>query len=463
MDAVTLARLQFGTTIVYHYLFVPLTLGLGLLIAIMETLYVWSGNSAYKRMTQFWGRLFLINFTLGVITGIVQEFQFGMNWSAYSRFVGDVFGSPLAIEALAAFFLESTFLGIWLFGWEQLPKGVHLAAIWLVVLGSYLSAFWILIANSFMQEPVGYAIHNGRAEMTNFFALLTNPTLWVEFPHVLAAGIVTGAFFVIGISAYHILRKHKDMELFQRAMKIGLIAALLGSVAVIVVGDLQAKHLVQSQPMKQAAAEALWNSENPASLSLFSIPDQQHHTNTVDISIPYALSFLAHDSFYGEVQGINQLEVQYEKLYGPGDYIPNVTLAFWTFRLMVGAGLLMGPLALLGLFFQLRKRLEQRRWFLWVLVLSIAIPYLANTCGWVLTEMGRQPWLVFGLLTTSAGISPSVSPGMILFTLLLFIALYGVLAVVDGTLLFKYARQDVATIELKPDADEQDEELSFTL
>ncbi len=257
MDAVTLARLQFGTTIVYHYLFVPLTLGLGLLIAIMETLYVWSGNSAYKRMTQFWGKLYLINFTLGVITGLVQEFQFGMNWSAYSRFVGDVFGSPLAIEALAAFFLESTFLGIWLFGWEHLRKGVHLAAIWLVVLGSYLSAFWILIANSFMKEPVGYAIHNGRAEMTNFFALLANPTLWVEFPHVVAAGIITGSFFVIGISAYHMLRKHKDLELFQRAMKIGLVAALLGSIAVVYVGDLQAKHMVRSQPMKLAAAEAL--------------------------------------------------------------------------------------------------------------------------------------------------------------------------------------------------------------
>jgi cytochrome d ubiquinol oxidase subunit I len=306
-------------------------------------------------------------------------------------------------------------------------------------------------------------MHNGRAEMTNFFALLANPTLWVEFPHVVAAGIVTGAFFVIGISAYHIARKHRDWELFQRAMKIGLIAALLGSIAVIYVGDLQAKHLVLSQPMKTAAAEALWNSENPASLSLFSIPDQQHHTNTVDISVPYALSFLAHDSFYGEVRGINQLESQYEKLYGPGNYIPNVTVAFWSFRLMVGAGMLMGLLALVGLFFLVRKQLEQRRWFLWVLVLSIAFPYLANTCGWVLTEMGRQPWLVFGLLTTADGVSASVSPGMILFTLLLFILLYGVLAVVDAALLFKYARQDIEAAEGEMKADEEDEELSVSL
>ncbi len=462
MDAVTLARLQFGTTIVYHYLFVPLTLGLGLLIAIMETLYVWNGNSVYKRMTLFWGKLFLINFTLGVITGIVQEFQFGMNWSAYSRFVGDVFGSPLAIEALAAFFLESTFLGIWLFGWEQLPKGVHLAAIWLVVLGSYLSAFWILIANAFMQEPVGYTIHHGRAEMTNFFALLTNPTLWVEFPHVVAAGIVTGAFFVIGISAYHLLKKGKDLELFLRAMKIGLIVALIGSITVIYVGDLQAKHLVQSQPMKLAAAEALWNSENPAALSLFSIPDQQQHTNTIEISVPYGLSFLAHDSLHGEVRGINQLEVQYAKLYGSGNYIPDVTVAFWTFRLMVGAAMAMAVLALVGLFFLLRKRLEQQCWFLVVLVLSIAFPYLANTCGWVLTEMGRQPWLVFGVLTTADGVSPAVSPGMILFTLIVFILLYGVLAVVDAALLFHYAKRDIEATEVEVSADEEDEQLSVT-
>jgi len=393
--------------------------------------------------------------------GIVQEFQFGMNWSAYSRFVGDVFGSPLAIEALAPFFLESTFLGIWLFGWEQLPKGIHLAAIRLVVLGSYLSAFWILIANAFMQEPVGYTIHHGRAEMTNFFALLTNPTLWVEFPHVVAAGIVTGAFFVIGISAYHLLKK-KDQELFRYAMRISLITALLGSIAVIYVGDLQAKHLVQNQPMKLAAAEALWNSENPAALSLFSIPDQPHRTNTIEISVPYGLSFMAHDSLHGEVKGINQLVAQYEKLYGPGNYIPDVTVAFWTFRLMVGAGMVMALLALVGLFFLIRKRLEQQRWFLWVLVLSLAFPYLANSCGWVLTEMGRQPWLVFGLLTTADGVSPSVSPGMILFTLIVFILLYSALAVVDAALLFKYAKGDVEATEVEMSADEEDEKLSVT-
>ncbi|HEX6556840.1 MAG TPA: cytochrome ubiquinol oxidase subunit I [Ktedonobacteraceae bacterium] len=460
MDAVTLARLQFGTTIVYHYLFVPLTLGLALLIAIMETLYVWSGDVTYKRMTQFWGRLFLINFTLGVITGIVQEFQFGMNWSVYSRFVGDVFGSPLAIEALAAFFLESTFLGIWLFGWEQLHKGVHLGAIWLVVLSSYLSAFWILIANSFMQEPVGYTIHNGRAEMTSFFALLSNPTLWVEFPHVVAAGIVTGAFFVVGISAYHLIKKHKDLELFQRAMKIGLITAFIGSIAVIYVGDLQGKQLAQSQPMKTAAAEALWNTEDPASLSLFAIIDEQHHTNTLNVSVPYALSFLVHDSLHGQVQGINQLEKQYEKTYGPGNYIPDVTVAYWTFRLMVGAGSLMALLACAGLFFLLRKRLERQRWFLWILVLAIAFPYLANVCGWVLTEMGRQPWLVFGLLTTADGISPTVSPGLVLFTLIGFILLYGVLAVVDATLLFKYAKADSEPIDAE--AGKEDEVLNVT-
>ncbi len=297
--------------------------------------------------------------------------------------------------------------------------------------------------------------------MTNFFALLTNPTLWVEFPHVVAAGIVTGAFFVIGISAYHLLKK-KDQELFRYAMRISLITALLGSIAVIYVGDLQAKHLVQNQPMKLAAAEALWNSENPAALSLFSIPDQPHRTNTIEISAPYGLSFMAHDSLHGEVKGLNQLEAQYEKLYGPGNYIPDVTVAFWTFRLMVGAGMVMALLALVGLFFLMRKRLEQQRWFLWVLVLSLAFPYLANSCGWVLTEMGRQPWLVFGLLTTADGVSPSVSPGMILFTLIVFILLYSALAVVDAALLFKYAKGDVEATEVEMSADEEDEKLSVT-
>ena len=283
MDALTLSRIQFGSTIIYHFLFVPLTMGLALIIAIMESMYVRSGNETYKRMAQFWGKLFIINFSLGVVTGIVQEFQFGMNWSEYSRFIGDVFGAPLAIEALLAFFLESTFLGIWIFGWDKLSRKIHLTAIWLVVIASNLSAFWIIVANSFMQQPVGYAIRNGRAEMTNFFAMLTNPTLWEQFPHVFFGAIATGAFFVVGISAYHFIKKSKDHDFFQRSMRIGLTVALIGSMAVAITGHLGGQHVVAQQPMKMAAAEDLWNTESPASFSLFSIGDQKDMKDIVAI------------------------------------------------------------------------------------------------------------------------------------------------------------------------------------
>ncbi len=443
MDALLLARLQFGTTIVYHFLFVPLTMGLVLLIAIMETLYVCNGNVVYKRMAQFWGKLFLINFTLGVVTGIVQEFQFGMNWSVYSRFIGDVFGAPLAIEALLAFFLESTFLGIWLFGWEQLPKKIHLAAIWLVAIGTHISAFWIIVANSFMQQPVGFVIRHGRAEMTDFFALLTNPNLWVEFPHVVAGGVVTGAFFVVGISAYHFLKRGKDLDFFKRSMQIGMTAAMLGSLAVAALGHIQGQHTVQNQPMTMAAAEALWNSEKPASFSLFSVFDEQKKEEVFAVKVPAVLSFLSYNNFTGEVKGINQLQAEYVRKYGPGNYIPPVLVTYWGFRAMMGAGLAMTFLSMVGLFLLVTKRLIHYRWFLRILVAATALPYIANSCGWILTEMGRQPWLVFGLLKTADGVSPSVSSGMVLFTLITFIAVYGVLAIVDGFLLFKYGKADV--------------------
>ncbi len=340
MDALTLARWQFGITTVYHFFFVPLTLGLSLLVAIMETAYVRTGNEQYKRMTQFWGRLFLINFAMGVVTGIVQEFQFGMNWSSYSRFVGDIFGAPLAIEALMAFFIESTFLGIWIFGWDKLSKRVHLLTIWLVVIGSNISALWILIANSFMQEPVGYTVRNGRAEMTNFFALLTNPNVWVQFPHVLMGGIVTAAFFVIGICAYHLLRKNGDQEFFRRSLYIGMIAAIISSFLVAIVGHAQAQHMVQQQPMKMASAEALWDSEQPASFSIFTVGNEKDRKDVFAVRIPDVLSILSFNSIDGQVQGINQLQAQYVKQYGPGDYVPPVWVTYWSFRLMVGAGVL---------------------------------------------------------------------------------------------------------------------------
>lgn len=442
MNALDLARWQFAIITIYHFFFVPLTLGLVLLIAIMESIYVRTNNALYKQMAQFWGRLFLINFALGVATGIVQEFQFGMNWSSYSRFVGDIFGAPLAIEALLAFFLESTFLGIWLFGWDRLSKKVHVTTIWLVVFGSYLSAFWILAANSFMQEPVGYVVRNGRAEMVNFLALLTNPNLWVQFPHVLAAGIATGAFFVLGISAYHLLRKSKHIDLFRKSATIAGITAVSASLLAAIVGHVQAQHMVQTQPMKMAAAEALWDSEDPAAFSLFTIGNENNRQDVFAIHIPDVLSVLSYNTINGNVQGINQLQATYVKEYGPGDYIPPVAVTYWSFRMMVGAGMVMILISLLALFFIMRGQLEKARWLLWVLPFAIALPYLANASGWIMTEVGRQPWIVFGLLKTSQGVSPTVGMYTVLTSFIVFALLYGVLAVADVYLLLKYARID---------------------
>ncbi len=452
MSAETLARLQFGTTIVYHYLFVPLTLGLVLLVAMMETFYVRSGNSVYKRMAQFWGKLFIINFALGVITGIVQEFQFGMNWSNYSRFIGDVIGASLALETLLAFFLESTFLGIWIFGWDRLSKKMHLAAIWLVVLGSYLSTFWILVANSFMQHPVGYALKNGHAEMTNFWALITNPTLAYQTPHVVAGAITTGAFFVIGISAYHLLKKTKDQEFYQRSMRLSLIVGLLSGVVSVVVGHIYGQYDILNQPMKMATAEAIWNTQKPASLVLFALPDAQTHTNLFSLSVPYLLSFLSDWNFTGSVEGINQIQATYVHLYGPGNYIPDVRIAFYSFRAMLGVGLLMVLITAIGLFlFTWKKTLFTNRWVLRGLIASIILPYIANTCGWLLGEMGRQPWAVFGLLKTVNAVSPAVTFTEVVVTLTIFFILYGILAVIDGYLLFKTARkgssEEVVTVQ----------------
>ncbi len=453
MDALALARWQFAITTIYHFFFVPLTLGLSWIVAIMETAYVRTGNETYKRMAQFWGRLFLINFAMGVVTGIVQEFQFGMNWASYSRFVGDIFGAPLAIEALLAFFMESTFLGVWLFGWDRLSKGVHLTAIWLVVLGSNLSSLWILIANSFMQEPVGYTLRNGRAEMTNFFALLTNPNVWVQFPHVLMAGLATGAFFVLGISAYHLLKKNTDREIFRRSAIIATVIAVIASFLVSIVGHVQAQHMVQTQPMKMAAAEALWNSEDPASFSIFTIGNEQNRNDVFAIRIPDVLTILSYNSLTGNVQGINQLQAQYVKEYGPGNYVPPVGITYWSFRLMVGAGVLMILLSLLALFLMMRKRFETAGWFLWLLPFAIALPYLANATGWIMTEVGRQPWIVFGLLTTAQAVSPTVNAGSVLTTLILYALVYGALAVADVYLLVKYARIDVTTSTKSGDED----------
>jgi cytochrome bd ubiquinol oxidase subunit I len=447
MDPLMLARWQFGVTTVYHFFFVPLTIGLVFLVAIMETLYVRTGNETYKRMTKFWGKLFLINFAVGVATGIVQEFQFGLNWSDYSRFVGDVFGAPLAIEALLAFFLESTFLGIWIFGWDRLPRLLHAATIWMVALGSSLSAFWILVANSFMQQPVGYALRNDRAEMTDFFALVTNTNVWFQFPHVLLGAVLTGAFFVMGISAYRMLKGTDEEGMFQRSFKMAAVYGLIGAMLIIPVGHAQAQHVVGTQPMKMAAAEALWESEDPAALSLFTWGDVPNRRDVFAIKLPNLLSFLAFNTLEGEVKGIKDLEVEYEQLYGPGDYVPPVAVSYWSFRIMVGAGMAMLLLAAYAVFMAYRGRLGRDILVLRLMVLAIALPYMANTSGWLLTEMGRQPWLVFGLMKTEQGVSPTVSAGMVLFSLVGFTLIYGALMAANVYLLAKFARGEPGEAE----------------
>jgi len=440
VNELLLARWQFAITCTYHYFFVPLTLGLSILVAIMETRYARTGDEVFKRMTKFWGKLFLVNFAMGVATGLVMEFQFGMNWSEYARFMGDIFGAPLAIEALLAFFLEATFLGIWIFGWDKLSKSLHAAAMWMVAIGSNMSALWILIANSFMQQPVGYTIRNGRAEMTDFFVLITNPNVRFQFPHVIAAGITTAAFFVLGISAYHLLRKSHDLEVFRRSFRIAVVYAVIGTVLVILVGHGQTQHMIGTQPMKMAAAEALMETEDPASFSLLSIVNEADMTDIFSIRIPGLLSFLAHNTFQGEVKGIHELQVTYQDLYGPGNYVPPVAISYWTFRLMVGAGFLMALLALVGLYLVFRERFEQQRLYLTLLMPAIALPYIANTTGWLLTEVGRQPWIVFGLQKTEDAVSPAVSAGTVLFSLATFTVLYGALMVADIYLLSKYAK-----------------------
>lgn len=450
MDALTLARWQFGVTTVYHFFFVPLTIGLSLAVAVMQTFWYTTGQEVYKRMTKFWGKLFLINFAMGVVTGIVQEFQFGMNWSEYSRFVGDIFGAPLAIEALVAFFLESTFLGVWIFGWDRLPKKVHLASIWLVAIGTNISALWILIANSFMQQPMGYVLRNGRAEMESFWTVVSNPHVFVQFPHVITSAMATAAFFILGISAYHLLRSRGeiDQDVFRRSMRFGVVYGMVGTVVVMVVGHSQAQYMIKIQPMKMAAAEALWETADPAPMSLFTVGNEPERRDLFAVKVPGLLSFLAYNRFTGEVKGIKNLQEEYEQIYGRGDYVPPVMWAYWTFRIMVGAGTVMLALVSYGLFLMLRDREATASKFLAILTPAIALPYIANSTGWIFTEMGRQPWIVFGLQKTSDAVSPTVGAGEVLLTLAGFTSLYGALMVADIYLLAKFAKSGAAGIAL---------------
>jgi cytochrome d ubiquinol oxidase subunit I len=442
MDTIMLSRIQFASTTIFHYFFVPVSIGLALLIAIMETMYVRKGDEEYKRMAQFWGKLFLINFAVGVVTGILQEFQFGMNWSDYSRFVGDVFGAPLAIEALLAFFLESTFIGIWIFGWDKISKKLHLLSIWMVAVGTMLSAFWILAANSFMQHPVGFAINNGRAEMNDFFALITNGQLLVEFPHTVLAAYATGAFLVTGISAYKLLKK-QEVSFFKKSFEIAAIVGIISSIGVAVAGHAQAQYLVETQPMKMAASEGQWGeSGDPAPWRVWANIDPVNKTNSGEFKIPYLLSFLSYSKFSGEVKGINQLQAEYEQQYGPGDYIPPVRTTFWSFRIMVLAGTLMIFLGLYAMYLMWRKKMDlPNTWFMRFMFWGLLLPPIANTAGWVMTEFGRQPWTVFGLMQTKDSVSPNITSGQVLFSVISFTVIYAILGLVLVGLFIKVVKK----------------------
>jgi cytochrome d ubiquinol oxidase subunit I len=448
MDAFDLARWQFGITTSFHFLFVPLSIGLAFFTAIFQTAWYRTHKPEYLRMTRFWGKLFLINFALGVVTGIVQEFQFGMNWAAYSRFVGDVFGAPLAIEGLAAFFLESTFLGLWIFGWERLSPRLHLASIWMVTIGTCISAFFILAANAWMQHPVGYTVNpaTDRAEMTDIMAMLTNSTLWSHFPHTILAALVTGGLFIVGVSAWHLRREHERV-VFRSSMTIALVVSLFAAVGVAFTGHLQAQLMTTQQPMKMAAAEALWETERGAGFSLFAVGDVENGRNHINIQLPHLLSVLSTNTWDGEVRGINDIQAEYERTYGPGSYVPVVGVTYWTFRIMVGAGMLMILISVVGLWHVRRRNLDAARWFLALAPLGIALPYIANTTGWTFTEMGRQPWVVFGLMKTSDALSGTVGVGFVATTLIGFTLIYGVLSVIDVKLLTRFARSEPPSVE----------------
>ena len=443
ISTVDLARLQFATTSLYHFLFVPLTLGLAPLVAVMQTLWYRGHGEHWLRLTRFFGTLMLINFAIGVATGLVQEFQFGMNWSIYSEFVGDVFGAPLAIEGLAAFMLESTFLGLWIFGWDRLSKRVHLATAWLFALGSWLSAFFIIAANSWMQRPVGSTVRNGRAELTDVWALLSNRLGIVAFIHVVLVGLTTAAVIVFGVACWHLVRKRNE-NLFLPAAKLALIVGVPIAFANLLVGSYLGEVITRYQPMKIAATEAQWETCQPCSFSLFQIGgfSEDDQTPAVDIEIPYLLSFLATGSFDGEVEGMSPLQAQYEAEYGPGTYIPPVRTTYWSMRIMAYAGSLVFLILAVGAFLYRRRTLASTRWFLWLGVATIPLPYISALAGWMLTEVGRQPWIVWGLLKTADANSPSVSSATIAFSLGVFALLYGALAVVDFVLMRRYARLD---------------------
>ncbi|MGV0812700.1 cytochrome ubiquinol oxidase subunit I [Mycolicibacterium boenickei] len=464
MDALDVSRWQFGITTVYHFIFVPLTIGLAPLIAVMQTVWVVTGNDSWYRLTRFFGKLFLINFAIGVATGIVQEFQFGMNWSEYSRFVGDIFGAPLAMEGLVAFFFESTFIGLWIFGWTRLPRLVHLACIWIVALAVNMSAFFIIAANSFMQHPVGAQFNpeTGRAELTSIVALFTNNTAIAAFSHAIAGAFLTAGTFVACVCAWLMVRSHKrggdadtadttgdtaPAAMYRPATILGCWVTLISAVALFFTGDAQGKLMFEQQPMKMASAESLCNSETDPNFSVLTVGTHNNCDSVVHlIEVPYVLPFLAEGKFSGvHLEGVTDLQAQYEEKFGPGDYRPNLFVTYWSFRAMIGFLVVPGLFALAALWLTRGGRIPNQRWFSRFALLTIPTPFLANSAGWVFTEMGRQPWVVVPnptgdqdiRLTVAQGVSGH-SAGLVWLSLIAFTLLYAVLAVVWFFLLRRY-------------------------
>jgi cytochrome d ubiquinol oxidase subunit I len=473
VDALDVARWQFGVTTVYHFLFVPLTIGLSVLVAVLQTLWHRTGEERYLKLTRFYGKLFLINFAMGVVTGIVQEFQFGMNWSDYSRFVGDIFGAPLAIEALVAFFLESTFLGLWIFGWERLPRRLHLASIWAAALGSVFSAYFILAANSWMQNPVGFRLNpeTGRAELTDFRAVLTNKVALITFPHTIAGCFLVAGALLVAVALWHLLRRPDtaDTATYRFAARFGAWVTLTAAAVVVVTGDIQGKIMTQVQPMKMAAAEGLYQTERPAAFSVVTVGSLDGSRELFALKIPYLLSWLGTGHVNGTVHGINDLQAQYAAQYGAGSYTPIIPVTYWSFRFMIGFGLAAAAIAVWVLWAQRRGRTPSGgkpagRWLLRAGLAMPLLPLVANSFGWIFTEMGRQPWIVFGEMLTRNGVSRSVSLSEVLTSFTAFTLVYLTLAIIEVRLLVRYAKAGVPDLTPpapEPDREDEDRPLAF--
>ncbi|MEU0462691.1 cytochrome ubiquinol oxidase subunit I [Amycolatopsis sp. NPDC006131] len=491
MDVLQLARWQFGITTVYHFLMVPLTIGLSVLVAGMQTAWVRTGEQRYYKMTKFWGKLLLVNFAMGVVTGIVQEFQFGMNWNAYSRFVGDVFGAPLAMEGLVAFFVESTFLGLWIFGWDRLPKKVHLACAWAFSLATIASAYFILAANSWMQHPVGAEIVDGRPTLNSIWAVLTNNTALAAIPHTIAGAFSVAAAFLVGIAAWHLWRKRKTDDehraVWRSSIRLGGWTGIVAFAVLAITGDVQGKLMFEQQPMKMASAEALCHTEQPASFSIIAIGDVRSE-NCEDVktfNVPALLSFLAHSDFTTEVKGVQDLVTEYQARYGtnypddpalgelagkPIDYVPNLPVTYWGFRIMIGFGAISAGTGLLALWLTRKNKIPDTKWFPRLALLSIATPFIANSAGWIFTEMGRQPFVVVpnpsgvdGVWMFTAQAVSRISTGEVWTSLIALTTLYAVLGVVEVFLIRKYVRGGIeGVIPPKTDHDQEGkDELAF--